>query len=1319
MPVPSYFTTSPVNGGTSIDIAVPPVGGVIYDFVGVNGARVTAYYSAKDLPAFSTDSIVDGSGNGTKLLTSATLSPRAIAALGGGIQEMAVRITISDGDTIPGLQDHNRAFLQFNSVGNVVDLTNVQTYVHDASGNATSSSLQVGFGNSVLETGWWLVQNPTVLTNLYNSIVSSSGKIDLQWQTVNYTSNNALDFQSGLSPSIINYPSVDPDIPLTINLATSSDTGGSDADNITSVTTPVLDGKAAPNEKLEIYSGTTLLGTTTSDSSGDWSLTVPTAFAPDGVYNLTVKALDGSGNVVDTSSALTLTIDTIANTSLPDLADSSDLGSSNSDNITSDTTPTFTGTAEANSTVEIFNGDVSLGTATANGSGVWTFTPSSPLALGSYSIKTVVTDVAGNVSAASEPLNVVINTTGDALLVTVTSINSSDNTPAIAGTISDPSATVKVTVDGTTYDAINNGDGTWRLPNGTITTALPNGTYDVAVTATAGNESATDATTDELIINAVTPPSLSLSSTPAATNGSVPRIVDANLNITGGTLDGARVSVGTNFNANEDRLGIAGQTGTSGAVTVGNETVNWSYNTANGVMTFTGAASSATYQEALRQVTYYSNGTPSGNSRDIQFSLGSTLANPDNGHFYEFVTANGISWTNAKVAAEGKTYFGLQGYLTTVTSADENAFIASKLQGQGWMGASDAATEGDWRWQTGPEAGQPFWLGNGTTGNVVGASYQNWAEAEPNNAGNEDYAHFLANGEWNDYPLSLSNIQGYVVEYGGMPGDPTLQLTGSVTIAIDTTAPSAPAVAPDLDAASDTGSSNTDNITNVTTPKFIGAPGSGTANDTVTLYADGVAVGTGTVAADGSWSVTTSTLSAGKRAIAATFTDPAGNESTKSSELLVEIVTSVPTVPSTPPALSDSSNTGVVKQNNLTNNATPTLGGTGDPGSTFEVFVGNTSLGKATVDSQGKWEFKVPTTLADGTYDVMIKAIDAAGNVSAASPATPLVIDTKPATVKILDYGATVRDSSINAISFQFSEAVNKLDLSDLVLTLKGQPVFLQGATLTSTDNQTWTLSNIPGMTTSSGEYQISVKPGDVTDLAGNLLTVGDSNTWLTGYTADALSPIKLGDGKRGNAMMGSNANNDMRGGVNKDRLKGLGGDDRLFGMGGSDKISGGAGKDYIRGGAGRDRITGGSGNDRLFGNGKHDRLLGGGGKDRLLGGNGDDVLVGGAGNDTLVGGKGKDTFVFNSLKDGVDRIRKFESADDLIDLRSIFKAPQFSADNRFAQFKQYIQLEQVGSSTQVKIDSDGNGSGTTFTTLMTLQNVSVDNVSSTNFILG
>ncbi|MBW4624431.1 MAG: VCBS repeat-containing protein [Brasilonema octagenarum HA4186-MV1] len=288
---------------------------------------------------------------------------------------------------------------------------------------------------------------------------------------------------------------------------------------------------------------------------------------------------------------------------------------------------------------------------------------------------------------------------------------------------------------------------------------------------------------------------LNVSGTTNYTAAATPQIVAANLTISdpadNGNLNGVSVIINSNFNKDQDQLGINGQNGTNGTI----NGLNWNYNTTTGILSITGTASNQAYQDALRQVTYSNNSqTPTTTPRSIEFSLGTTLGSADNNHFYEFVSAPKITWTEAQSVAASREYLGLKGYLATITSDKEQNFIQGKLQGNGWTGGSDGAVEGDWRWVTGPETGTAFWIGD-ATGNPVNGQYSNWAPGEPNNLfGSEKYAHLIGNsaigqtliGKWNDLSDNVETgeyiPQGYIVEYGGLPGDPTVQLTGSVTV---------------------------------------------------------------------------------------------------------------------------------------------------------------------------------------------------------------------------------------------------------------------------------------------------------------------------------------------------------------------------------------------------------------------------------------------------------------------------------------------------------------------------------------------------------
>lgn len=105
---------------------------------------------------------------------------------------------------------------------------------------------------------------------------------------------------------------------------------------------------------------------------------------------------------------------------------------------------------------------------------------------------------------------------------------------------------------------------------------------------------------------------------------------------------------------------------------------------------------------------------------------------------------------------------GVTGHLANITSQLENDFVNALAPGNAWLGGSDAAVEGEWRWVSGPEAGQQFWQG-AVGGSTVGGSYARWGGGEPNNSGNEDFVHMRPDGFWNDQPGGTA--YNYIIEW--------------------------------------------------------------------------------------------------------------------------------------------------------------------------------------------------------------------------------------------------------------------------------------------------------------------------------------------------------------------------------------------------------------------------------------------------------------------------------------------------------------------------------------------------------------------------
>ncbi|MCK0157499.1 hypothetical protein MWU65_09940 [Cellulophaga sp. F20128] len=247
------------------------------------------------------------------------------------------------------------------------------------------------------------------------------------------------------------------------------------------------------------------------------------------------------------------------------------------------------------------------------------------------------------------------------------------------------------------------------------------------------------------------------------------------------TASEVSIQISSGYVSGEDLLTLTGSHPSISA--------NWS--ASEGKLTLTGPATYTAFEAAISAVEYSSSGTNPSGSKDFSITIGDPNYLPATDHYYEYVSDVGISWTDAHTAASSRTYFGLQGYLATLTSQVEADFSGSQATGVGWIGASDAANEGDWKWMSGPEAGDSFWSG-GVSGTEL--TYAFWNNNEPNNSGNEDYAHIShpnvnSNGSWNDLPNGGGSgnyePKGYVVEYGGMPGDPVLNISATTSITIE------------------------------------------------------------------------------------------------------------------------------------------------------------------------------------------------------------------------------------------------------------------------------------------------------------------------------------------------------------------------------------------------------------------------------------------------------------------------------------------------------------------------------------------------------
>lgn len=174
-------------------------------------------------------------------------------------------------------------------------------------------------------------------------------------------------------------------------------------------------------------------------------------------------------------------------------------------------------------------------------------------------------------------------------------------------------------------------------------------------------------------------------------------------------------------------------------------------------------------------------------------------------HYYEFVPASGIDWLTAYNAAKTRTVNGLSGYLTTITSQEEQDFIYNSIaKYPGWLGATrmrnsdgtrindestlstnlsnfdyNVTVANDWYWATGPETGTVFFDGaTYSTGTTPANRYSFWAglpSRQPDNGSPGEFVMMFAYQNtpyWNDTTINMRGIGlGYYVEYGGYPNE--------------------------------------------------------------------------------------------------------------------------------------------------------------------------------------------------------------------------------------------------------------------------------------------------------------------------------------------------------------------------------------------------------------------------------------------------------------------------------------------------------------------------------------------------------------------
>ncbi|HCF9464510.1 TPA: BapA prefix-like domain-containing protein [Pseudomonas aeruginosa] len=644
-----------------------------------------------------------------------------------------------------------------------------------------------------------------------------------------------------------------------------------------------LSGTAEPGSSVTLTDGNgNPIGQVTADGSGNWSFTPSTPLADGTVVNAT--ATDPAGN---TSGQGSTTVDGVAPTTpTVNLSNGSSLS----------------GTAEPGSTVILTDGNGNpIAEVTADGSGNWTYTPSTPIANGTV-VNVVAQDAAGNSSPGA---SVTVDSQAPAAPV----LNPSNGT-TLSGT-AEPGATVSLTDgNGNPIGQVTaDGSGNWSFTPGT---PLANGTV---VNATAsdptGNTSAPASTTVDSVAPAapVVNPSNGAEISGTAEPGATVTLTDGSGNPIGQvTADGSGnwsftpstpLADGTVVNATA--TDPAGNTGGQGSTTV----------------------------DAIAPATPTVN-LSNGSSLSGTAEPGSTVILTDgNGNPIAEVTADGSgNWTY------------------TPSTPIANGTVVNVVAEDAAGNSSPPATV------TVDSSAPPAPVINPSNGVVISGTAEAGATVTLTDAGGNPIGQVTADGSGNwSFTPGTPLANGTVIV--ATATDPTGNTGPQAATTVDAVAPPAPVIDPS-------------NGTTISGTAEAGAK-------VILTDGNGNPIGETTADGSGNWTFTPATPLANGTVVNAVAQDPAGNTGPQGSTTVDAVAPNTPVV--------NPSN------GNL-------LNGTAEPGSTVTLTDGNGNpIGQTTADGSGNWSFTPGSQLPNGTV-VNVTASDAAGNTSA--PATTTVDSSLP-----------------------------------------------------------------------------------------------------------------------------------------------------------------------------------------------------------------------------------------------------------------------------------------------------------------------------------
>ncbi|EHG2763613.1 Ig-like domain repeat protein [Salmonella enterica subsp. enterica serovar Newport] len=790
----------------------------------------------------------------------------------------------------------------------------------------------------------------------------------------------------------------------TIALDAGQDTGANTADNITNISRPTFTIGNVDPDVIKVVVTIDGHDYNATKVGAGWQFTLGNAI-PDGSYNITVTVEDKAGNTA-TSKPLPVVIDTTAEIESVTLV--TDSGDSDVDNITKVDKPQFSiVTADDITHVRVkIDNAANWIELTKGGDGRWIFNVGSALPDGQHTLLVDVTDIAGNV--AQETLQFTIDTTlreptivldpthdtGDDTNDNLTRIN---KPVFIIGNVDNDVSHIVVHIDGRDYTIENTGGNLTFTPD----QPLSDGQHTISVTVTdiAGNTK----TSAELKIEIDT--QVQIDSVTLTTDSGV----NDHDNVTNATRPSFEIATpddvtsvlvsfdGVNWtpiskNAAGQWEFTAGSALPDGHYTLHVQATDRAGNTANSTLGFTvdtqiDGLSVVMLDDAGKDST---DGITNITSPRFEISAREPLQSVTvilNGKSSTLTQGAGNKWlfTPDTPLVDGT-------YKIEIVAEDiagnkiskEVSFTIDTIVSDPSIDLLDADDTGESAVDNITSVTKPrFVIGNVPADidtvviRINGVSYPVTANG---------------NNLWEfQVPVALNDgVYEAVVVFRDIAGNTS---ETKLPFTIDTTT----SVSVRMEPASDTGNSNSDNLTNKQNPKFEGTA-EPNAKLVITIVDDKsgreVLKQTITVGADGNWSVTPNILPDGMYTINVVATDVAGNTAQTQERFTIDTVTIDPTIRLSDPSIDD--------QHEATS-LRPEFKGFAEAFSTIMIQWDGKVVGSANANANGEWSWTPPSVLAPGSYVVSIVAKDKAGNESSQVdfPVVIPVIDVTPPTIKL------------------------------------------------------------------------------------------------------------------------------------------------------------------------------------------------------------------------------------------------------------------------------------------------------------------------------